>query len=596
MTRVERRLAAILAADIAGYSRLMGADEEGTLSRLKAHRRALIDPKIDEHKGRIVKTTGDGMLVEFSSVVDAARCAVEMQRAMLDREAGLADDRRIAFRVGINLGDVIVDGDDIFGDGVNIAARLEGLAEPGGVCISAAAHDQLRGKLPYTFADLGEQSLRNIAQPLRVYALYPAAVAALPAVSAPVAAEASAPPLSIAVLPFANLSNDPEEEYFADGITDDVTTDLSRIPGSFVIACNTAFSFKGTRIDVRKIGRDLGVRYVLEGSVRRTGERVRINVQLIDAEIGAHLWADRLDIERADLDKAEDEISGRITQRLSPELVEVASRRQERGRPTNPDLRDLLMQGAVWRYRAQTAENVHKARRAFEDALKLDPESLDARIGLARTLMNSVFHHFTGSATDQALAEQLLLEVLARDPNRPEAHGTLGVVRKTQNRLAEALTALEAALALNPNDARVLFDTGHTLMFLGRPTAAIPRLEKAIRLNPRDPLVAGSYLTLGACHVLLRHNAEAIPLLQRARAANQPGVWLVHRWLAAVLALQGELDEARTALTEMIRLLPQEDSVARVRAAGAYTINPAFLSLAEPTLFAGLRLAGLPEE
>jgi adenylate cyclase len=292
-----RRLAAILAADVAGYSRLMGADEEGTHERLKTHRREFVDPKIGEHSGRIVKTTGDGMLVEFASVVHAVRCAAELQRAMIDREAGMPEDRRIRFRIGINLGDIIVDGDDIFGDGVNVAARLEALSDPGGICISRMVRDQIRDKLAYAFEDLGEQSVKNIARPVRVYALRPKAVADLPASSVPPAPLISQPAvvshLSIVVLPFANLSNDPEQQYFADGITEDLTTDLSRIAGSFVISRNTAFTYQDKRVDTKQVGRELGVRYVLEGSVRRAGNQVRINAQLIDAATDAHLWADR---------------------------------------------------------------------------------------------------------------------------------------------------------------------------------------------------------------------------------------------------------------------------------------------------------------
>jgi TolB-like protein/class 3 adenylate cyclase len=316
-----RRLAAILAAGVAGYSRLMGMDEEGTFDRLKAHRRELVDPKIKEHHGRIVKTTGDGLLVEFPSVVDAVRCAAEIQRAMADRETDSPEDGRIKFRVGINLGDIIADGDDIFGDGVNVAARLEALAEPGGICISRVVRDQIRDKLSYAFEDMGEQRVKNIARPVRAYALSARAVAALPAVTAPARPRSrrqsaiprrDAPRLSIVVLPFANLSNDPEQEYFADGITDDLTTDLSRISGSFVIARNTAFTFKDKPVDVKGVGRELGVRYVLEGSMRRTGDQVRVNVQLIDAESGAHVWADRFDTDRANLTQAQDEITGRL--------------------------------------------------------------------------------------------------------------------------------------------------------------------------------------------------------------------------------------------------------------------------------------------
>src|SRR6266436_3186376 len=321
-----RRLAAILAADVAGYSRLMGADEEGTHERLKAHLRQLIDPKIEQHRGRMVKTTGDGMLVEFASVVDAMRCAAEVQRGMLDREPKTPDERQIRFRIGINLGDVIAEGGDIFGDGVNVAARLEALAEPGGICISGTVRDQIRDKLPYAFEDLGEQSVKNIARPVHVYAMSAGGLLSLPPVVA--TAEASQPValstasrLSIVVLPFANLSSDPDQEYFADGITDDLTTDLSRISGSFVIARSTAFTYKGKPVDVKQVGRELGVRYLLEGSVRRSSDQVWVNTQLIDAKSAAHVWADRFETRRADLTEAQDEITRRLARALSIELV-----------------------------------------------------------------------------------------------------------------------------------------------------------------------------------------------------------------------------------------------------------------------------------
>ena len=349
---VERPLAAILAADVAGYSRLMGADEEGTLDRLMAHRRQLVDPKVAEYRGRIVKTTGDGVLVEFPSVVDAVRGAVEIQRAMVDSNAGLPDARRIAFRIGINLGDIIADGRDIYGDGVNIAARLEALAEPGGICISRVVRDQIRDKLSYPFEDMGEQTVKNIARPVRAYLLSAAAVAALPAVT-PSARPRSArrrakprrgaPRLSIVVLPFTNLSNEPDQEYFADGITDDLTSDLSRIAGSFVIARTTAFTYKGKPVDVRQIGRELGVHYVLEGSVRRLGDRVQVNVQLIEAESGAHAWADRFDTDQRDVAEAQSEIIGRLARSLNFELLRDAGRRIDEEKAADPDARDRVM-------------------------------------------------------------------------------------------------------------------------------------------------------------------------------------------------------------------------------------------------------------
>src|SRR5215471_9625128 len=404
-TAAARRLAAILAADVVGYSRLMGAEEERTHERLKTHRRQVVDPKIREHHGRIVKTTGDGMLAEFPSVVDAVRCAVELQRAMIDRNTDIAEDERIAFRVGVNLGDVIAEGGDIYGDGVNVAARLEALAEPGGICISGTVWDHIRDKLAYPFEDRGEQSVKNIARPVRVFGLDAAAVGSLPLAPAvpqisswrsarstkrlPLAAgiiafvgiaaiavwwqwpqkplptaaveppattqpknstttaiaTAATPRLSIVVLPFTNLSNDPEQEYFVDAITDDLTTDLSQISDSFVIARNTAFGYKGKAVDAKQIAHDLGVRYVLEGSVRSTGERAQVNVQLIDGETGAHIWADRFETDRRNLAEAQSEITGRLARTLHIELVSDAAHRIEQEHLVEPEARDSVMRG-----------------------------------------------------------------------------------------------------------------------------------------------------------------------------------------------------------------------------------------------------------
>jgi TolB-like protein len=392
-----RRLAAILAADVAGYSRLMGADEEGTHERLKAHRRELVDPKIGEHSGRIVKTTGDGMLVEFPSVVDAVRCAAGVQRAMIDREAGMPEDRRIRFRVGINLGDIIVEDDDIFGDGVNVAARLEALSEPGGLCISRTVRDHIRDKLAYAFEDLGEQSVKNIARPVRVYAVRREAVADLPAPSAPpappISHSAIVPRLSIVVLPFANLSNDPEQQYFADGITEDLTTDLSRIADMLVISRNTAFTYQNKRVDTKQVGRELGVRYVLEGSVRRSGDRIRINAQLIDVETDAHLWAERFDRDAGDLFALQDEITSRIAIALNLELVSA-----EAGRTTEqPDALDYILRGRAVMIKPNTPDSFAEAISLFERALALDPQSIQARSYLAQALVGRVLDDMTGS-------------------------------------------------------------------------------------------------------------------------------------------------------------------------------------------------------
>src|SRR5438445_1719994 len=366
-----RRLTAILAADVAGYSRLMGADEEGTHERLKAHLRELVQPKIKEHRGRTVKNTGDGMLVEFPSVVDAVRCAVEVQRVMAARNSEVPTERRIEFRIGINLGDVIVEDGDIFGDGVNVAARLEALAEPGGICVSRVVRDQLRDKLPYQFADLGERSVKNITRPVRVYALRPEAIAELLASSVPPAVSISqpavAPRLSIVVLPFTNLSGDREQQYFADGITEDLTTDLSRLADMFVISRNTALTYRNKSVGTKHIGRELGVRYVLEGSVRRSGNQVRINAQLIDAEPDAHLWAERFDRDEGDLFALQNDITSRIAVALHLELIGA-----EAARPTdNPDALDYILRGRAITAKPRTRHNWAEMISLFERALAL---------------------------------------------------------------------------------------------------------------------------------------------------------------------------------------------------------------------------------
>jgi adenylate cyclase len=599
--RVERKLAAILAADVAGYSRLMGADEEGTHERLKAHLRQLVDPKIKEHRGRIVKNTGDGMLVEFPSVVDAVRCAAEIQRSMIDRNADTSEDKRISFRIGINLGDVIVEPEDIFGDGVNIAARLEALAEPGGICISRVVRDQIRDKLPYPFEDMGEQSVKNIARPICVYAMSAVAVASLPPATTP--AEASkpvtssdAPRLSMVVLPFASLSNDPEQDYFADGITDDLTTDLSRISGSFVIARNTAFTYKGRPVDVKQIGRELGVRYVIEGSVRRVGRRVWVNVQLVDAESGGHLWADRFDIDRADPGQAQGEITGRLARTFDLELAAAADRRIARERVADPDAQALVLRGRVCLIRSSSLQTRQEAQRTFERALVIDPQSIDAKVYLATTLVVTLLDGWSRSPQqDQARAEQLLLEALEQDSNLAKAHFAMGMLRRNQGALTEAQIELERALALDRNYGHAAYQLGLVLAFRGQPEAAIPYVEKAIRLSPHDPNLGVFLAVLGACHLLLGHADQATDLLRRARAANHQ-YWYIHFWLAGALGFSGDLDEARVVLAKAIELKPEVSSQTQYRTQHPWEIDPAYLALRAKTLDVGLRHIGFPDE
>jgi TolB-like protein len=418
-----RRLAAILAADVVGYSRLMGADEEGTHERVKAHLAELIDPKIREHHGRIVKTTGDGVLAEFASVVDAVRCASEIQSAMAIRDLDLAEARRLRFRIGVNLGDVIADGGDIYGDGVNIAVRLEGLAAPGGICISGTVRDHVGDRLPYSFEDMGEQSVKNIARPVRVYGWRPEGTAGVPAAS--VTSNVAAPRLSIVVLPFANLSNDPEQLYFADGITEDLTTDLSRLAGTLVISRNTAFTYQGKRIDTKQIGCELCVRYVLEGSVRRSGNKVRINAQLIDAETDAHLWAERFDGDTSDLFTLQDEITSRIAVALNLELVTAEVARAA----AQPDALDYILRGRAAISKPMSRESYAEGIGFYERALALDPRSALAQSGLASTLTARLLGNLTDSAAaDLARAEALAEEALATSPRSGFAHAAKGQV------------------------------------------------------------------------------------------------------------------------------------------------------------------------
>jgi adenylate cyclase len=414
-----RRLTAILAADVAGYSRLMGVDEEGTHEGLRAHLRELVNPKIKEHRGRVVKNTGDGFLAEFPSGVDAVRCAVEMQRGMADRTADTPPEKRIEFRIGINLGDVIIEEHDIFGDGVNVAARLQALTEAGGICVSRMVRDNVRDKLDFSFEDLGEQQVKNIARPVRVYVLRPEPTPSLTVAGAlAIPQTAVAPRLSIIVLPFANLSNDPEQQYFADGITEDLTTELSRLENMFVISRNTAFTYRNKSIDTRQIGRELGVRYLLEGSIRRSASRLRINTQLIDAETDAHLWADRFVGDTEDIFALQDQVTRRIAFALDLELVNAeATRKVEK-----PDALDCVLRGRAAETKPPTRDTYAEAIGWFERALALDPRSAQAQSLLADVLVGRVLDEMTDTvAVDIARAEDLLRRALAQSPRNPLA-------------------------------------------------------------------------------------------------------------------------------------------------------------------------------
>jgi adenylate cyclase len=590
-----RRLAAILAADVVGYSRLMRADEEGTHQRCMAHRRELVDPKISQHHGRVVKYTGDGMLVEFSSVVEAVLCAVEVQCGMSHRNAAVADNERISFRIGVNLGDVIAEPEDIYGDGVNIAARLEALAQPNGICISQTVYEQVRDKLPYPFEDLGHLSVKNIARPVHAFALLPEVIAALPVTEGtpaiPALSLSGAPRLSICVLPFANLSGDGEQQYLADAITDDVTTDLSRIPDLIVISRNTAFTYRNKPIETRQIGRELNVRYVLQGSVRRAGSRLRVNTQLINAESDAHLWAERFDYPTDDLFALQDEVIGQIAIALNLELVRAEAARAAE----HPDAVDYVLRGRAALNKGSTHENISEAKQLFEQALKLDPRSIDARIFLAHALACRVLEQMTDTVqADIERAEQLIEEVRQSPRRQSLAYFWKGQVLRAQHRYEAAIPEFEAAITLDRNSVLALASLGLCKFFTGALEEVIPAQEQAIRLSPRDPYIANWFWRIGMVHLLQSRTDEAILWIAKARSSN-PRLAGPHAWLASAHALKGDLAHARAELAEARRLSLDRrySSLARLRAAQSYGKAQA---LAEDTFFAGLRQAGVPEE
>jgi TolB-like protein/Flp pilus assembly protein TadD len=579
----------------------MGADEEGTHERLKAHLRKLVEPKIKEHRGRIVKHTGDGFLAEFPSVVDVVRCAVEVQRGMIDREPDVPEERRIRFRIGINLGDVIVEEHDIFGDGVNIAARVEALAAPGGICISGTVRDHIGDRLPYAFDDIGEQQVKNIARPVRVYALRPEAIAHLPASSAPPPKAAPqslvAPRLSIVVLPFANLSNDPEQQYFADGIAEDLTTDLSRLTNMFVISRNTAFTYRNKLIDVKKIGRELSVRYVVEGSVRRSGNQVRVNAQLIDAETDAHLWAERFDRTTDDLFALQSEITSQFANSLGVELIALEAARSTE----HPDALDYILRARAVLLKPPTPDIYKEAINLFERALALDPHSVEAQSRLAAILVDRAMDGLidpASAAPDIARAEGLVDRALAASPRYAIPHVVKGHVLRAQKRWEEAVPEYEAALALDHNLVYALHSLGWCKLYTGSIDEVTSLVEQAIRLSPRDPLIGYFYYLIGTVHLLQSHTDQAIVWLERARSAL-PTSPLLRSRLASVYALRGETERAATELLKArgLELGDLLSSIARLKALpGAWWGVPKIRALFEATYFAGLRKAGMPEE
>ena len=582
--RVGRRLAAIVAADVAGYSRLMGLDEVGTARTLREHRK-VTDALAAKHGGRIVKTTGDGVLLEFPSVVDAVECAVAVQAVMAERNQSVPKDRRMLLRIGINLGDILIEGDDILGDGVNVAARLEGIAEPGGICLSSSAYDQVRGKVPVDFTDLGEQALKNIARPIRAYAVSMNANAHQ---TAPLLS--SAPRLSIVVLPFANIGGDPEQDYFVDGVTESLTTDLSRISGSFVIARNTAFFYKGKAIDVKQIGRELNVRYVLEGSVQRGGNRLRVNVQLIDAETGNHLWAERFDKSIADLFEMQDEIVARLANTLNTQLIEAEARRAERSR--HPDAMDLNFQGMAWLNKGITPEYLAQARGFFQRALALDLDCIEALVGTVIVDYNRGANFFTDNrAVPFAEAEATVTKVLSMAPQHAQAHMYLGAVYIFTARAAQGIAECEQALTLDRNLANAHGWIGLGKFHLGRAEETEAHIHEARRLSPRDIFTYRWMMFVGIAKLWQGADAEALAWLRRSIEANR-NYPLTHFYLATALALLDARDEARAAVQAGLALDPGF-TLRRYRA-GASSDNPTYLAGRE-RIYEGMRMAGVPE-
>ena len=568
--RVERRLAAILAADVAGYSRLIEANEEGTLGRLRELRAEVIDPTIAAHRGRIVKTTGDGLLVEFASVVDALKCAAEMQTALTKGNIALPPERRIEFRIGINTGDIVVEDGDIFGDGVNVAARLESLAEPGGICVPARVQEDAAGRLDLVFEDMGEQALKNIARPVRVYRVGPRASSPPPTLPSPAsggglgwghpAGTGAIPPSlplpdkpSIAVLPFQNMSGDPEQEYFADGMVEEIITALSRIRWLFVIARNSSFTYKGQAIDVKRVGRELGVRYVLEGSVRKAGGRVRITAQLIDAQSGAHLWADRFDGSMEDVFELQDQVADSVAGVIEPTLQAAEIRRSVERPTSDVTAYDLYLRAFALQY-SWERNGIFRALELLEQAIARDPRYGTALAQAAKCHQDI---HVSGWSENPeanrragiALARQAL-EVAGDDPDvLGNAAYSLGYFGED---IAVAITLLDRALKLNPSFARGWQWSGWLRLWAGKPDLAIEHFETSLRLNPREQR-ANPFMGVGVAHFFARRLEAARAALLRS-LQEKPNWVPTHRFLASCYAQMGRLDEAQEIVRRLLTL------------------------------------------
>jgi len=582
----QRRLAAIVSADVAGYSRLMGRDESGTLAVLKSVRQEVVDPAIATHGGRIVKTTGDGLLLEFPSVVNAVRCAVEVQTAMADRTVEVAEDRRIAFRIGINLGDIIVEGDDIFGDGVNVAARLQEIAPPGGICISSRVHDDVRDRLDTAFDDDGIQALKNIARPVQVWRWQPvktvtsnAARAALPLPDKP----------SIAVLPFQNMSGDHEQEYFADGITEDIITALSRIPSLFVIARNSTFTYKGKAIDVRQIGRELGVRYILEGSVRRAGKRLRITGQLVEAETGAHLWADKFDSELEDVFDLQDRVTIATAGAIEPSVTQAEIRRAGRKPTSSLQAYDWLLR-ALGEQQLYSRDGVDRAMQMARRAVDLDPRYAQAYAYLASWIqLRKIYGWMDDEVAETAEGVGFAHLAVQLEPNDPivltEAAFAIGHLNLD---LATAIPWLDRAIALNPNSAWGFGRGAIVRNFAGDYGTAADHADRAIRLSPFDNHIFTFSKARGDSHLFRRQAPDAVEWLRRSAQENpRHAPTFLH--LGSALAHAGQKEEAGAAIRRLLQLRP----ISSVRWQQQHRLYHRLSDY--EYMLEGARVAGLPE-
>ena len=587
--RVERRLAAILAADVAGYSRLTGLDEEGTYVRLRERLRGLADPKISEHRGEVVKHTGDGVLAEFGSAVDAVRCAIEVQRGMAEQNAAIPQVKRIEFRIGIHVGDIIVDDNDIFGDGVNIAARLEGIAEPGGVCISDDAQRQVRGKVDFAFEDMGPQNLKNIVEPMRAWRLRMNASGSAAAPIEPPVESTQALALpdkpSIAVLPFENMSGDPEQEYFADGMVEEIITALSRFKWLFVIARNSSFTFKGKAVDIKEVGRRLGVRYVLEGSVRKAAGKVRITGQLIDAITGAHIWADRFERDLTDIFVLQDEVTVAVVSAIEPKLLQTEIAMAARRRPENLTAYDFYLR-AVPQYYLTTREGLAEALRLLHRALELDPGfAWAASLAGVCHMLNVVLGYANDPQFDRKEAVRLVHLALSIDDGDPETLARASVTSAFMVGDSEAeIEMADRAVALNPNSWSTWNSRGQVYRIAGLPEEAIRSFERAIRVSPVDPQLYVTLTGIGLALIELRRFDEAIVVGKKA-LRQKPSYVATYNCLASAFAHLGRDAEAHAAAARVLEIDPAFTISAHI-ARGPKNVK---------LFIEGLRKAGLPE-